>query len=498
MFNLIAMISNYIIILLMGIYTFSCFSIFAKSSERVKKRILIRQNVIMFMIHFIAYFVMFIRSGDYRLVGLYFSQVILFLATIILYNIVYPRVSRLIVNNMCMLICIGYIMLARMNFDEATNQFLFGVMGVSFGLFVPIIIKKFKFLSRWRWVYAAIGITALMVVAIFADPEGGALRGFTVAGFGVQPSEIVKILFVFFVAACMVYSTSIKDLVITSIFAGAHVIILVWSVDLGTSVTLFVVYVIMVYVATRNVLYTLGGIGFGAFAAWLGHRIFPHVQVRVIAWRDPLYYYETVGYQLSESIFAIGSGGWFGLGLYGGRPDTIPVATRDFMFSAIAEELGILFALCLILICVSCYVMFLNIAMELKQPFYKFVALGLGTTYIFQVFLTIGGAIRLIPSTGVTLPLVSYGGSSFMSTMVMFGIIQGLYILRQDEEEMDQHRKREPYEEMERSKSSRRDRLVGGRAHSDEGFQPVGRRDRAPGGREEEPTFEEVPKQRIR
>jgi cell division protein FtsW (lipid II flippase) len=498
MFNLIGGISNYIIILLMGIYTFSCFSIFAKSDERVKKRILLRQNVIMFMIHFVAYSVLFMRSGDVRLLGLYLSQVVLFLATIILYNIVYPRVSRLIVNNMCMLICIGYIMLARLNFGEATNQLLFGVLGVSFGLFVPIIIKKFKFLSRWRWIYAIIGISALMAVALFAAIEGGARRGFTVAGFGVQPSEVVKILFVFFVAACLVYSTTIKDLMITSIFAGVHVIILVWSVDLGTSVTLFVVYVIMIYVATRKLLYAFAGVVFGAFAAWVGYQTFAHVRVRVAVWQDPLYDYFGIGNQLSNSLFAIGSGGWFGLGLYRGVPGTISEVTRDFMFSAIAEELGILFALCLVLICVSCYVMILNIAMDLKQPFYKFVALGLGTTYIFQVFLTIGGAIRLIPSTGVTLPLVSYGGSSFMSTMVMFGIIQGLYILRQDEEEdMSSQRKRDSYEEMERSKSSRRDRLVGGRAHSDEGFHPVGR-GRPSRNREQEPTFEEVPKQRVR
>ena len=495
MLNALGTFSNYIIILLMGIYTFSCFSIFAKSSERVKKRILIRQNVVMFMIHFIAFFVMFVRTGDERLIGLYLSQVVLFLATILLYNIVYPRVSRLIVNNMCMLICIGYIMLARLNFDEATNQLLFGVLGVSFGLFVPIIIKKFKFLSRWRWVYAVIGISALMSVAMFAAVTGGARRGFTVAGFGVQPSEIVKILFVFFVAACLVYSTTIKDLMITSIFAGAHVIILVWSVDLGTSVTLFVVYLIMVYVATRNMLYTFGGIAFGAFAAWVGYHLFAHVRVRVAVWQDPLYDYFGVGNQLSNSLFAIGSGGWFGLGLHGGRPETILIVTQDFMFSAIAEELGIIFGLCLILICISCYVMFLNIAMELKQPFYKFVALGLGTTYIFQVFLTVGGAIRLIPSTGVTLPLVSYGGSSFMSTMVMFGIIQGLYILRQDEERDVDDRKRELDEEMERSQSSRRNRVVGGRTYQDEGFEPVGRGRRQ---REERPAFEEVPKQRIR
>ena len=122
-----------------------------------------------------------------------------------------------------------------------------------------------------------------------------------------------------------------------------------------------------------------------------------------------------------------------GLGLYQGMPDKIPVVEQDFIFAAISEELGGMFALCLILVCVSCFLMFLNIAMQLKDSFYKLVALGLGTIYGFQVFLTIGGVTKFIPSTGVTLPLVSYGGSSMLSTLIIFGIIQGLYILREDE-----------------------------------------------------------------
>ena len=97
----------------------------------------------------------------------------------------------------------------------------------------------------------------------------------------------------------------------------------------------------------------------------------------------------------------------------------------------VAEELGGIFAICLILVCVSCFLMFLNIAMQMKDFFYKLVALGLGTIYGFQVLLSIGGDIKFIPSTGVTLPLVSYGGSSLLSTLIIFAIIQGLYVLRE-------------------------------------------------------------------
>ena len=119
--------------------------------------------------------------------------------------------------------------------------------------------------------------------------------------------------------------------------------------------------------------------------------------------------------------------------------------------------MGLVFALCLILICLSCYVMFLNIAMQLDNSFYKLVALGLGTCYIFQTFLTIGGVTKFIPMTGVTLPLVSYGGSSVLSTLIMFAIIQGLYIFKEDEDE-EFERQRLLQEERERRAKEIRER----------------------------------------
>ena len=123
------------------------------------------------------------------------------------------------------------------------------------------------------------------------------------------------------------------------------------------------------------------------------------------------------------------------MGLFQGSPESIPVADEDFVFSAICEELGGIFAICLILICMSFFLMIVNISLQIKNPFYKLIALGLGTEYAFQVFLHIGGATKFIPMTGITLPLVSYGGSSALTTVIMLAIIQGLYILREDEDE---------------------------------------------------------------
>jgi len=127
-------------------------------------------------------------------------------------------------------------------------------------------------------------------------------------------------------------------------------------------------------------------------------------------------------------------------------PNIIPVVDKDFIFAAICEELGAIFAICMLLVCMSCYLMIVNVSMQMSKPFYKLIAMGLGAEYAFQVFLTIGGATKFIPMTGVTLPLVSYGGSSVMCTILMLAIIQGLYILREDEDEEIESQRKETFE----------------------------------------------------
>ena len=236
-------------------------------------------------------------------------------------------------------------------------------------------------------------------------------------------------------AGLLLRAKSFKDIVVATALAALHVLILVVSTDLGSALIFFITYLIMLYVASRNVLYLAAGLGSGSLAAVAAYFLFSHVRVRVEVWLNPFADYAGNGYQIAQSLFAIGAGGWFGTGLFQGSPTAIPIVEQDFMFSAVTEELGGIFSICLILVCLSCFIMILNIAMRLSNPFYRLVALGLGTMYAVQVFLTVGGTMKFIPLTGVTLPFVSYGGSSMLSTLIMFAIIQGLYILREDEEE---------------------------------------------------------------
>lgn len=444
MVNLIIQFSKYAIILLMAIYTLQSYVVFRMREDEDKEFLFLQQNLMMFMIHFIAFMNMYLKMEQPKLLFFYGAQFIYLAATQVFFRNLYPKASKLIVNHMCMLIMIGFVMITRLSYDQSIRQFKIVSASTAIALLIPVIIRKVKAITKWTWLYAAVGIGALGTVAVAAQSTYGAKLGFVIGGISIQPSEFVKILFVFCMAGMLGKAKCFKDIVITTIVAAIHVLILVYSTDLGGALIFFITYLIMLYVATRKFWYLLAGLAAGSVAAVAAYHLFYHIQQRVQIWMDPFIDYENSGYQIAQSMFSMASGGWFGTGLYQGSPGSIPIVEQDFMFSAITEELGAIFAICFILVCMSCYLMFLNIAMRLSNRFYRLVALGLGTMYAVQVFLTIGGAMKFIPLTGVTIPLVSYGGSSMLSTVMMFAIIQGLYILREDEEDqIERFRERE-------------------------------------------------------
>lgn len=435
MTNILIEVSKYLIIFAITIYTYKGFSIFRHNEEDEKASILRVQNQLMFAIHFMAYLVIFLSTNKIEILIFYIAQVIFLSAVIALYRVIYPNSSKLLINHMCLLLSISFIILTRLSYTKSIKQFKIVIFAMIITMFIPYLMKKIKFLDKLGYAYAGIGIGLLGLVAIAGSISYGAKLSFSFAGVTLQPSEFIKITFVFFVAALLSKADDLKQIIIVTLLAALHVLILVGSKDLGGALIYFITYTFMLYVATKEYLYLTGGLLSGALAAIAGYKLFSHVRVRVIAWRDPFSVIEKEGYQISQSLFAIGTGGWFGMGLYQGIPDTIPVVDQDFIFSAIVEELGGIFGLCLILICISCFIMFMNVAMQAKNQFFSLVALGISLMYGFQVFLTIGGVTKFIPLTGVTLPLVSYGGSSVLSTLIMFAIIQGLYIIKQDEDE---------------------------------------------------------------
>ncbi|MCC8101532.1 MAG: FtsW/RodA/SpoVE family cell cycle protein [Clostridiales bacterium] len=434
MISLLYQVSKYLIIILMAFYTLQCYTVFRKKDEASRQYLFLRQNMLMFFLHFVGYALIYIQVGEFEVILFYGAQVLYLLLTLILFRVIYPMASRLLINNMCMLLTIGFIMIARLDYDECEKQFVIAVAATVLALLIPVIIRKLRFITKMYYAYTLLGIGLLGLVAIAAQTTYGSKLSLSIGGFTFQPSEFVKIVYVFAIAGLLQHAKDFKRVAIATVLAAAHVLILVVSKDLGSAVIFFVTYLVMVFIATKNPFYTLAGILAGSVGGVGAYFLFSHVRTRVQAWLDPFADYQVKGYQVAQALFSITAGGWFGTGLYQGSPTAIPVVEQDMIFAAIAEELGGIFGICLILVCMSCFIMFVNIGMQLTNRYYRLVAVGLGTTYGVQVFLTIGGTIKLIPLTGVTLPLVSYGGSSVLSTLIMFAIVQGLYMLRNDEE----------------------------------------------------------------
>ena len=329
------------------------------------------------------------NAKSIKLVYLYGFELLLFTLIFIIYRLAYRNLSRLILNNMTFLIMIGFVMLTRLSYDMAIKQIM--VISVSLGvcLIIPYMIEKMRWLNRLEWIYGFAGLVILLLVLVFGKTQYGATNWIHIFGISIQPSEFVKIIFVFFAASLFAIHEEFMDLIKITAMAAAYVITLVLERDLGGALIFFVTYLVMLYVATSKPLYLLAGLGGGSLAAFISHKLFYHVQVRVTAWYNPWPYIDREGYQITQSLFAIGTGGWFGLGLGEGMPSKVPVVESDFIISAIAEELGVIIAICIILIYLSCFVMFINIALKMKKEFYQMVALGLSVMYIFQVFLTI-------------------------------------------------------------------------------------------------------------
>ncbi len=427
-------LSRYTILLFFGIYTvYGAMGLLVKNKKRVHG-ILIRQRIFFFATHLNCYLAILVNDPNVDIVVFYAGQLIFFFFMMKAYQYLYEDGSELLLNNMLMLMSIGFIMLTRLDMHEAVRQFIIAAVAGVLSLFVPFLVKEIKFLRNITWIYAGIGFAGLAIVYLIGTVTGGAKLSLDLWGFKFQVSELVKILFVFFVASIFTISTDFLHVVIATVIAAMHVAILVMSTDLGAALIFFITYLVMLYVASKKWYYLIAGLLAGSGASVVAYKLFGHVRRRVQAWRDPLAEIDGTGFQISQSLFALGGGGWFGSGLTDGMPQKVPLVDSDFIFAAVAEELGAVFAICMILVCLSCFIMMLNIATELKEPFYKYLALGLGTLYVFQVFLNIGGVIKFIPSTGLTLPFVSYGGTSMVCSVFIFSLIQGLYTMRKKPE----------------------------------------------------------------
>ena len=359
-------------------------------------------------------------------------QLAIVIGTALLYRTLYKSANMLMANNILMMLSIGLVMISRINHGKAQKQLLISLGGMLFLLLFPLLRDRFDSLRKGTYFYGVMGIAALAGVLLLGAITNGSKITFTIAGLTFQPSEFVKILFLLFMASALCEENNTQHLIFLTLAALVHVGILVVSRDLGSALIFFVIYLVLLFLSTGKWEILVSGILFGVITAILCYFLFAHVRVRVQVFLDPWSSIDGSGFQITQALFAISFGGLFGAGLMQGMPSSIPFVESDFIFAAIIEEMGIIFGICLILLCLNIFTDFLLLAGSYSNKFYRLYTFGTAVAFIFQAFLTIGGEVKFIPLTGVTLPLVSYGGSSVLATFIMFGIIGAIFMLQEE------------------------------------------------------------------
>ncbi|MDN5313074.1 MAG: hypothetical protein PWQ68_2047 [Thermoanaerobacteraceae bacterium] len=333
----------------------------------------------------------------------------------------------------CFITELGLIMLYRINpavFLKQINWFALGVLAF---ILSSIVIKYWVKLQINPLYFFVITIILLVIPLVFGVEKGGSRSWIQLAGYSFQPSELAKITFVLFLAGRLKDGRIDKVLWLTGEVLAA-VGLMALARDLGGAMLFYLTALALVFAATSRWDLTAAGLAVSGVAAVLGYYLFGHVRVRVEAWLNPWQDVPGRGYQIVQSLFAIAQGGFFGTGLGLGHPEYIPAVTTDFIFSGFSEEFGFLGAAALIIVYFLLVYRGIKISLTVRDSFLALVALGISTLFGLQIFTIIGGVIKLIPMTGVTLPFMSYGGSSMVMSFISLGILNGIRLNERREE----------------------------------------------------------------
>ena len=336
---------------------------------------------------------------------------------------------------------IGYVFIARLDSDLAGLQATWTAMGVGAFILTLLVVRRARDLERLRYTVALIGIGLLMMplLPVVGRNINGARLWVNLGPINFQPGEFAKVALAVFFASYLVEKREVLSIATRQIGPFSlpdlrHLgpVIVAWAFslviimaerDLGSALLFFALFVTMLWVATGRAAYlAIGGalFGTGALMAWA---MFDHVQQRVRIWLDPWPYADDQGYQLVQALFAFGTGGFAGTGISLGSPQKIPAAPTDFIFAAIGEELGLLGTTAVLVAFLLMVGVGFRIALRAEQPFEKMLATGLTTILGLQTFIILGGVTRLVPLTGITLPFVSYGGSSLLANFVLLALL---------------------------------------------------------------------------
>ncbi len=333
---------------------------------------------------------------------------------------------------------LGYVMIARLSNDVPGGSDLAGLqstwtaVGIAAYIGTLVVVPRVRILANYRYLLgiAGMALLALPLVPTFGRQINGARIWASVGPINFQPGEFAKIALAAFFAAYLVESRELlrsrlelRDLAPIGVAWAGSLAVMVLERDLGSSLLFFTLFVVVLWVASERAMFLgIGAVLFagGAVLAW---SMFTHVQQRVDIWRDPFASPKGDGFQIVEASFALADGGLTGTGLGQGEPDRIPFVETDFIFAAIGEELGLAGSTAILMAFLVLIGSGLRVALRADRPFEKLFTVGLTTLLGVQAFIIMGGVLRVVPLTGITLPFVSYGGSSLVANYILLALL---------------------------------------------------------------------------
>ena len=340
---------------------------------------------------------------------------------------IYPNSSHILWNGVFFLSDAGLVILYTLNPDLEGKQLIWHIVGIIAALLLPHILDRLPRLDKFKTFYIVFAIILLVSTLLFGNEEFGSKNWITIGPLTFQPSEVVKLLFIAYLASGLSQKPNLKQLLVPAVLCMIVMLCFVAQKDLGSALIFFMSFMVVVYIATSKISYFLAGTLTASAGAYIAYRIFPHIQVRVSAWLDPWSDVANKGYQIAHSLFAIATYGLTGAGLTRGYSTSIPVVDRDFIFSAVCEEFGVIFGIGIVLVFLMIFLEGAVGALNAHNRFLCLFCAGLTSLLAFQSFVILGGVTKLIPLTGVTLPFLSYGGTSLLMCYVLVAIIQWIY-----------------------------------------------------------------------
>lgn len=336
---------------------------------------------------------------------------------------------------------IGMAFVTRLAPELAARQVVWLYLGIACMIIVLVFLRNLEKLANYKYTLMMVGVALLLspMLPIVGQEIYGSRIWLSIGPFSFQPGELAKICIVLFLAGYLAQNRemlsvftwdvgpfrlpSLQTLLPLLIMWALAFLVVVFEKDLGSALVFFLVFLVMLYVATGQKLYVVVGLGLAAVAALVLYAFFGHVQVRVETWLDPFADPTGKGYQLVQTIYSLADGGMVGVGIGRGLAENIPVVESDFIFAAIGEEIGLLGAAGVLLLYLSLAIRGMVTAARAKSDVSSFIATGLTAIIVLQAFIIVGGVTRVIPLTGLTLPFVSQGGSSLLASFIIVGFL---------------------------------------------------------------------------